>query len=362
MILSPISDTFEDAPENAWEQVDGTGADEEGVGAPTGLLTLLTAHEEASIENAVRQAYAPNTLAAYSSAMRGYRSWCLLQSKSVENAAIFDAVQVTLFLVSLGERGSAPSSIEIARSAILYYADQVGLGEPLRASAGMRRALAGVRREARRSHISSQAPAFSREQLKALVEHSGTDLRALRDRCYLLLSAAVGLRASDVCWVTVGACEFIPGQGMILTLAHSKTSDLPVALPIASLPEEHAALDPVLATEAYLHALRTLGEDVSPTSPLLRPIRRGGWSASSEPLSPDALGGILRAMAKAAGVEGHWSSHSLRSTYATCALRAGVSEATVQRDGRWSSAEMVRLYQRRTSLFSEPASSWLGME
>lgn len=353
------------APESTWEHPAATDVGSAAERPSTALVRALTAEEESRVRAALDASLSPATLRSYASSHRGFVAWCLLNSKpTTAETGLYEPMNVTLFLTHLAsEKKVAPSTVDVARAAIFFYADKAGLDGPLRASAGLRRALAGVRREGRRSWTKTQAPAFTKAQVIALVGTCGSDLRGRRNRLYATLSLACGLRASDAVAIRIRHVEFTDGGNAILTIPYSKTSDVAVKVGIVGLPEKYAALDPVRALHSWFDGLRAMGEPMLPDSPLLRPIRRGGFSAGTQPLSAEALGGVLKSMVAEAGIESEkpFTSHSCRATFATLSLAAGVPESEVQRTGRWASADMLRTYNR-ASLFSQPASAYLGMD
>ena len=87
----------------------------------------------------------------------------------------------------------------------------------------------------------------------------------------------------------------------------------------------------------------------SPTAgPLFRQVRRGG-SVTTGRLSDRALRRIIAERARAAGIEGRVSGHSLRVGSAQSLAAAGASLVEMQTAGRWGSPTMPGRYTRSES-------------
>jgi integrase len=78
-------------------------------------------------------------------------------------------------------------------------------------------------------------------------------------------------------------------------------------------------------------------------------------------LSDRALAEIVASRAAAAGLEGDFAGHSLRSEFATAAARAGRSEAAIMRHGRWKSVQIARRYIRQGARWDDNPAADLGL-
>ena len=97
------------------------------------------------------------------------------------------------------------------------------------------------------------------------------------------------------------------------------------------------------------------GECGARLSPDRSPRQR--WAA----LSDRALAEIVADRAVAAGLEGDFAGHSLRSGFATAAARsAGRSEAAIMRHGRWKSVQIARRYIRQGARWDDNPAANLG--
>ena len=148
------------------------------------------------------------------------------------------------------------------------------------------------------------------EVARLLAAPRGTEPAALRDRALLELMYACGLRASEAIGLEVGDLDLETG----VLRARGKGSKERI-VPIGR--------EAVLATRAYLDrgrpALVGLRDE-----PRLIVNRRGGG------LTRQGLYKIVQRYARAAGLEGRMSPHTLRHTFATHLLAGGCDLRAVQ--------------------------------
>ena len=76
--------------------------------------------------------------------------------------------------------------------------------------------------------------------------------------------------------------------------------------------------------------------------PLFRPVIRNGVGDS--PLSMSAMRSVIQRRARAAGVTGRVSGHSLRVGSAQSLVSAGASTAELMQDGRWTDERTATRY------------------
>jgi site-specific recombinase XerD len=77
-------------------------------------------------------------------------------------------------------------------------------------------------------------------------------------------------------------------------------------------------------------------------------------------ISTSAISSIVRKAAAAVGVDGHFSSHSLRIGGATAALEGGMSKEQIKAIGGWSS-EAVEKYMRARAVAQLGVSAKMGL-
>ena len=87
---------------------------------------------------------------------------------------------------------------------------------------------------------------------------------------------------------------------------------------------------------------------------LFRGILRGGKAVGSTRLTVRSVRRIIQARAKAAGIDGRFSGHSLRVGTAISLVTKGASVAEVCSVGRWKSAGMVLHYSQKATEADSP--------
>jgi len=70
---------------------------------------------------------------------------------------------------------------------------------------------------------------------------------------------------------------------------------------------------------------------------------------------------MVRRRALAAGLDGHFAGHSLRSGFATEAYSHGTPELAIMCHGRWRSAAVMRGYVEEGGLWNDNVAAKLGL-
>jgi hypothetical protein len=96
------------------------------------------------------------------------------------------------------------------------------------------------------------------------------------------------------------------------------------------------------------------------TGPAFRAVTRHG-RISAKRLGDRAIANVVRRRALAAGLDGHFAGHSLRSGFATEAYAQGAPELGIMRHGRWRSSSVMRGYVEEGGLWNENAAARLGL-
>ncbi|RUU97326.1 integrase, partial [Mesorhizobium sp. M1A.F.Ca.IN.020.03.2.1] len=213
--------------------------------------------------------------------------------------------------------------------------------------------LAGIRRK--HAKPPRQKEAVLGDDIKAMVNTLGHDLRGLRDRAILLLGFAGGLRRSEIVGLDVvrddksdgaGWIEIFADKGVLVTL-RGKTGWREVEVGLGA----SAQTCPVAALESWIRFGRIA------RGPLFRRIFKDNKTVDVERLSDKHVARLVKQTALAAGVrsdlpEGErallFSGHSLRAGLASS---ADIEERYVQKQLGHASAEMTRKYQRRRDRF-----------
>ncbi|MCY3927466.1 MAG: tyrosine-type recombinase/integrase [Acidobacteria bacterium] len=285
------------------------------------LRRPLTAARLKSIKPAFSDSYSPNTHKAYSRAVESFATF--LKGRAADDDT------VAAFLTAEAERGLAPASLSILAAAIGAAASSAGARDPR--GPVTRRTL----RRLKRKHAArgrGQVEGLKREAAVAaarLAAAEGNTL-GLRDAALLLLGSDGLLRISELAAVQVE--DLGPGEkgSGVLALPRSKTDQ----------EGEGANLYVCRETmEAVAAWLRISGIT---EGPLFRSVLRNGVGESR--LSTSAVRSTIQRRARAAGVTGRVSGHSLRVGSAQSLVAAGASTAELMQAGRWTDERTATRY------------------
>lgn len=248
--------------------------------------------------------------------------------------------------VTPGRRGAlrSPSTIERAIAAIRTTHELAGLPKPETKAA--RTILSGYRhRLALDKDPAAQprkaAPAVPDALRAMLATLDRATLAGQRDAVLFLLGYATAARAGEL--VALDVADVVEtADGLEVTVYRTKLKKFTqVAVPYGKVP----ATCPVRAVRAYLAGLAAAGRA---NGPLFVRIDKGGHVA--RPLLPkgrpigdpdgrltaESVTDVVGAAAKAAGLSGTWTGHSLRRGFATAARQAGAHLERIGRHGGWA--------------------------
>ncbi|MBU4610197.1 site-specific integrase [Achromobacter sp. GG226] len=347
----------------------------------TALSLEVLGDSEASLRALVREGSADNTVAAYQAAMRYWEAWYGMRYGGALPWPVPETV-VLQFVADHVEHQSArgmihdlPKAIDEAlvacgakravgpyrlttvmhRVAVLSEAhESQGLANPCHGRA-VRTVLAKTRSAyARRGERPVRKEALTREPLEQLLDTCDDSLIGLRDRALLLFAwASGGRRRSEVVRATCENTRRTP-EGFVYSLSYGKNNQegrdrANMHKPIVGRAAE--------ALQAWLDAAGIRD------GALFRRVRRGG--NVGEALGAEAVRRIVQARALAAGLDGDFGAHSLRSGFVTEAGRQGVPLAEVMAmTGHVSVATAMHYHQagavsgwRGGRLLDEPAAA-----
>lgn len=290
---------------------------------------------------------APNTIRAYRSDWSHFVAWCGAHGRDALPA---DGETVALYLAALASTHK-PSTIA-RRVAAISQAHQTSGHPTPTTSAAVKAVWSGIRR-VHGSKQNGKAPALV-ENIRAMVATLGNDLGDVRDRALLLVGFAGALRRSELVALDVADLAFTP-QGLILTIARSKTDQEGEGRQIGIPRGQHAATCPVRAMQSWLSI-----SGIS-VGPIFRPIDRHGHMADRR-LSDRAVALIVKRTAEDAGLDPTTlSGHSLRAGLATSAAAAGVAEREIMNQTGHRSTVVMRRYIRGGTLFKDNAAGQVGL-
>jgi integrase len=323
----------------------------------------LSARVETLVETATAYAKAAsseNTRSAYAKDWRHFTSWCRREGfdplpPSSQTIGLYIAACASGTDIGDTKREVPPLSvatIERRLSGLAWNFTQRGV--PLdRSDRHISTVLAGIRRK--HGKPPRQKEAILGDDIKAMVDTLGHDLRGLRDRAILLLGFAGGLRRSEIVGLDItrddnsdgaGWIEIFPGQGVLVTL-RGKTGWREVEVCLGA--SEQTC--PGAALETWIRFGRIA------RGPLFRRIFKDNKTVDIERLSDKHVARLVKQTALAADVRSDlpdaerallFSGHSLRAGLASS---ADIEERYVQKQLGHASAEMTRKYQRRRDRF-----------
>ncbi|MCP3022419.1 site-specific integrase [Cupriavidus basilensis] len=310
-----------------------------------------------------REGESANTVASYRSALRYWAGWFALRygqpiALPLQPAVIIQfvvdhatrttpqgpvselppAIDAALVARGLKARTGPPALATLMhRLAVIAKAHRLeNLDNPC-ADPAARELVARTRRAyAKRGERPARKAALTREPLSRLLETCDESLIGLRDRALLLFAwSSGGRRRSEVAGATVANLRRLAPGEFVYQLGWSKTNQTGADLPDKAKPVIGAA---GAALEAWL-AATGIGDGA-----IFRRVRRGGHVG--EALSDAAVRKIVRQRCEAAGLEGDFSAHSLRSGFVTEAASRQVPMAeAMAMTGHTSVATLVRYFR-----------------
>ena len=272
----------------------------------------------------MQQSNAFNTRRAYASMLQGFDAW--RRDRLVDDGSIAD------YLAHLQESGKAVATARIALAAVRYRARHND--EPSPDGALTAKVLAGYGRAgANRGRGQVTGVTWEQADAMASLAAQGGCLWGLRDAALIAVMSDALLRVSEA--AAVGVADVNPahnGAGTLL-VARSKT--------------DSEARGTVLHLRAVtLRRISSWKETAGIESgPLFRRIRKGGRVEATAP-TVQSIRAIIQRWAKAAGLSGRVSGHSLRVGAAQSLVSAGATLPELQQAGRWLSPSMPAYYAR----------------
>lgn len=312
-------------------------------GPPTGPDRTLTPAARAALAGSVP----PSTRRAYAADWRAFAAWCASTGRTALPATPETLVEyVTHLTVTPRERTgrpAAPASIERALAAIRTLHGLAGAVPP--EAKGARRVLDAHRHALALADDPAATPrraeAALPERLRAMVAAVDRSTPAgLRDVVILLLGYATAARVSELAALTVDRVRETE-EGLLVTLYRRKIKKwTECAVPYGADP----ATCPVRATRALLAFLAGHGRTGGPLfvridrhGRIAPPMTRNGRPIGDPTgrMTAEAIAEAVTRAARAAGLPGRWTGHSLRRGFATAARRAEHTLEEIARHGGW---------------------------
>jgi site-specific recombinase XerD len=295
------------------------------------------------------------TIEAYDADLRAFLSFCTEHGLPYLPSTV---QTVALYVGSLAAADPplAYSTIRRRLASITYAHHRRGLESPAtpRNHFLLREVMAGIKRTLGAAQHGADALLIG--DIQRIVAACPDSLLGIRDRALILLGFAMGARRAELARaIEVGELTF-SDQGLSFPMPQHKTQmhdDHPELVVISR--GEHEFTCPIEAVRTWIETA-----DIK-SGALFRAVDRHG-NVSSTPLAPRSIAKILaRALARAGGVKGRISPHSLRVGMCTQAAINGAEERNIQRSTRHRSTAMVRRYIRDSDPYRDNASGTLGL-
>jgi site-specific recombinase XerD len=286
-------------------------------------------------------ARADSTVRAYESDLKSFCAWAKEQGRTCLPAS---AETVSLWL-AWASSIYRPASIERKLAAITVAHTSAGYESPT-SHAVVKAVLKGIRRA--KGVAQTCKSALSVDDLRMMLARVNTArLIGLRDYALLLVGFASALRRSELVGLDVADVRFEP-EGIVLAIRKSKTDQEGTGQEVAVLYGSDPKSCPVRALRAWLDASGIDG-------PLFRGFDRHD-NVRTGRLTQRIVASIVKKYAQLAGLNSsEYAGHSLRSGFATSAARSGKSEASIMRQTRHRSIQVVRKYIRAGTRWDDHA-------
>ena len=295
---------------------------------------MLTTDQEAAILDALDASRAKATERVYKSAWGRFVSWADAQGYDALPAA---PETVAAYLASRAASGLSPASMKLDRAAIRDAHRSASRPDPTQHPGVANVARGIVRTAAVNGHAPRQAAGLTSDALAAIRATARLPRRGpsgrqeseatARKRGNMDVAIASTmrdglLRRSEAAALAWGDIELRSDGTGRLTIRRSKTD------------------------QAGEGSVQFLGKGTAAALRTIRPKDAAATAKVFEVKCGRSIARRLSAMAKAAGLDGHFGGHSGRVGMARDLVAAGASVAAVQIAGRWASSRMPAHYAR----------------
>ena len=270
---------------------------------------------------------APNTCRAYDSALRRFDAW---RSERRPGQALDDAA-LAEYLAVLASRGRSASSAGQVVAAAKRRAMQRGEASPVG------KKTAEMLRRYRRASTAGpgQVRGISWEEadeMRDLAAGAG-DLRGLRDAALIAVTSDAMLRVSEVASVRTEDIAFEDDGTARLLVRSAKTDQAGRGVVL------------FLGAPTAMRVREWIAAAGIRDGSLFRRLPRGG-AVSELGIGAASVRRVIIRRARAAGIEGRVSGHSLRVGSAQSLAKRGAGLVEMQKAGRWVSPDMPARYTR----------------
>lgn len=271
-------------------------------------------------EELVKASLAPSTVETYQLAMQQLEKW-------LDGRVLNDNLLAT-YITELHQDGKSPATISKIVAAVKWTTKNQGGGILFEITD---KALAGIRRKGK-GRGRGQVDGITWEEVDRICTHTEAEgtVAGLRDSAMIRLMSDCLLRISEV------VAADVEDVNSALRIRQSKTNPGTAGIPDVRL----------YIGEPTQEAIKRYCEAANITKgPLFRWVRSGD-NIASDRITIDGVRKIIKRRARAAGIEGKISGHSLRIGSAISLAQAGASVVNMQVAGRWKSPQMPAHYAR----------------
>ncbi|MES0157567.1 tyrosine-type recombinase/integrase [Mesorhizobium sp. M0018] len=200
----------------------------------------------------------------------------------------------------------------------------------------------GIKRS--RGTAQAEAKPLLRDDLFAVLEQTGSDVKSVRDRALLLIGFAGGFRRSELVGLNVEDIEHVR-QGIVVLLRRSKTDQESSGRKIA-IPFGRTRWCPVAALDQWL------SRTAIAAGAIFVGVNRHGH-LSEQRLSAEAVSLVVKERVADANIDpSRFSGHSLRAGFVTSAAMAGAKAYKIRAQTGHASDAMLGRYIRDGDLFN----------
>lgn len=244
-----------------------------------------------------------------------------------------------------------PRTLTRRLTALSHWHTYQGFADPTRYPA-VRKTLLGIHNL--HGQPARQAPALSLEHLSLMCAHwqQHATLAGWRNNALLQIQFFGALRVSDLLGMQVAWLAFEP-EGLKLTIPRSKTDQAGTGQ-IVAIPANAstALLCPVKALQTWL------SQAGLSTGYVFRAINKHG-QLHNQRMSTAGVNYMLQQLSTTLNLPKVYTSHSLRSGFATEASRRKAPLATIMRQGRWRNVNTLMHYIEAGQRFEDNAAGLL---
>lgn len=314
--------------------------DDSSILEPVDLVRL-----DAEADQFASSARADATRKAYRLDLKGFWLWCRAAGLQPFPA---DVNTVRRYVTHLGTTGHKVATIERKVAAISKAHRAKGLESPTR-SGLVSDVLAGIRN--RLGQPQKQAQPLEPADVLRVAHSLPITLRGRRDRLILTLGFVIGARCDDLSRIRIEHVQDT-AEGLLITLSRGKTDQAGQGRLVGVPYQSDPVGCPVRAIRAWLEVSQLRD------GPLIRAVDRHG-NLSAGAMSARNISEAVTRMAGSAGLQGRYTGHSLRAGFCTTAARLGRSEHAIMAVTGHKSADTLRRYIRRGTVWQSNASAGL---